>query len=169
MKTTWLSWLLAVAWIVSPALRADDMISGPAGEDCPDAAQSVLAGDAGEAPVDGGIADGGIVADSGIDGISAPCGPTRTVRETVWERQEITCYKTMCERIVEQKEIDCVRYETERSFKEVEYTVTKPVWETRSKIVNYTVSKPVWETVTKEIPYTVCKPVYETREQTYTV
>ena len=47
MKTTWLSWLLAVAWIVSPVLRADDAI-GLAGEDCPDAAQSVLAGDAGD-------------------------------------------------------------------------------------------------------------------------
>ena len=161
MKTTWMSCLLALAWIVSPALRADDAI-GLAGEDCPDAAHSVLAGDAGPVPDVGGR----IVEDGFVEEGSAPCGPTRTVRETVWERQEITCYKTMCERIVEPKEIDCVRYETERSFKEVEYTVSKPVWETRSKIVNYTVSKPVWETLTKEIPYTVCKPVYETREQT---
>ena len=168
MKTTWLSWLLALACIVSPALRADDAL-GLAGEDCPDAAQSVLAGDhVGEAPPASGI-DGAITEGVVAEGSSIPCGPTRIVRDTIWERQEITCYKTMCDRIIEQKEIDCVRYETERSFKEVEYTVTKPVWETRSRIVNYTVSKPVWETITKEIPYTVCKPVYETREQTYTV
>ena len=52
MKTTWLSWLLAIAWIVSPVLRADDSISGLAGEDCPEAAHSVLSGEpAGEAPL----------------------------------------------------------------------------------------------------------------------
>mgnify|MGYP003340340363 FL=1 len=155
MKTMWFSWLLALAWIASPVLRADDGIAGSVAADCPDGAQSVLSGDiAGEAP---SVADAG----SGpiVEGATAPCGPTRTVLDTVWERQELTCYKTICEKIVEQREIDCIRYEKERSFKEVEYTVCKPVWETRTKTVNYTVSKPVWETVTKEIPYTVCKQI----------
>ena len=152
MKRTWLRVVLVVAGIAAGGLRADagfHRLGHPHG-----------------------VAKLTPVGFARVDGCCEPTcaapGP-RFVKEIVHEKQEVTCWKTVCEKVVEQKQIDCVRYETEKSFKEVEYTVCKPVWETRSRTVNYTVCKPVWETVTKEIPYTVCKPVYETREQCYTV
>ena len=160
MKSTWLCCLLAVASFVAPVPRADASFCALAGH---------KHGVVKVTPVS--FSHGCAREPSCEASVEPSCAAPRTrmVKDVVYEKQEVTCYKTVCEKVVEQKEIDCVRYETDKSFKEIEYTVCKPVWETRSRTVNYTVCKPVWETCTKEIPYTVCKPVYETREETYTV
>eukprot|EP00534_Pseudo-nitzschia_fraudulenta_P008089 CAMPEP_0201143550 /NCGR_PEP_ID=MMETSP0851-20130426/5269_1 /ASSEMBLY_ACC=CAM_ASM_000631 /TAXON_ID=183588 /ORGANISM="Pseudo-nitzschia fraudulenta, Strain WWA7" /LENGTH=172 /DNA_ID=CAMNT_0047417843 /DNA_START=97 /DNA_END=611 /DNA_ORIENTATION=+ len=87
----------------------------------------------------------------------------KTCKETVYEKQEQTCYKTVYETVYEDKTVDCVTYETETRYKDCTYTTCKPVWETKYRTVNYTTCKPVWETRTKDICYTVCKPVWETK------
>ena len=62
MKTTWLNWLLVLAWVVSPVLRADDSIGAVSAEDHPVTEHSVLSGDpVGEAVVTGESVDGPVV------------------------------------------------------------------------------------------------------------
>jgi hypothetical protein len=117
-------------------------------------------------------------ADAGWCGLArysccAPCCQTTccTVMKTVkcieYEKQEVTCHKTVWERVCEEKVINCTKMVPETRTREVCYTVCKPVWETRCN--TYTVCKPVWETRSKNICYTVCKPVWETKTRCYTV
>src|SRR5262245_14740416 len=44
-------------------------------------------------------------------------------KEVVYEKQNYTCYKTVCCPVMEQKTIDCVKYVAETAYKTCEYTV----------------------------------------------
>ena len=87
------------------------------------------------------------------DAGGACCTVTKTRRRVVYDRQQVTCYKTVYDRVCEDRVINVTRYVREKRMKEVNYTVCKPVWETKTR--TYTVCKPVWETRQKEICYTV--------------
>jgi hypothetical protein len=105
----------------------------------------------------------------------------KTVKCVEYEKQEVTCYKTVYDQVCEDRVINCKKMVPETRTKEICYTVCKPVWETRTREYTvckpvwetrtreYTVCKPVWETRQREIQYTVCKPVWETRTREYTV
>ena len=101
MKTTWLSCLLALACIAPAPKRAaadfSEMTSytqgtakltqvgfNSAGDDCSNHESS------GE-PVSV-LADAG----GGEEIVESCTSPTRTVCDVVYERQEVTCYKTIC-------------------------------------------------------------------------
>ncbi len=118
MKSTWFCCLLALATFVVPSRSADAAYCGLA---------SYEHGGATMQPVSFTSARGCCAAAEADDDPTCAAAPsccgTRLVKDVIYEKQEYTCYKTVCEKVVEQREINCFRYETERGCKEVEYPV----------------------------------------------
>jgi hypothetical protein len=78
----------------------------------------------------------------------------KTVRCVKYEKECVTCYRTVYDRVCYDKVINCTRMVPETRTKEICYTVCKPVWETKTR--EYTVCKPCWETKTREVSFSVC-------------
>jgi hypothetical protein len=86
----------------------------------------------------------------------------RTVREIVYEQQQVQCQRTEYDTVYEDRPVTCYRNVTERKVRECQYQVSRPVWECAEREERYTVSRPVWETSYRDCSYTVRKPIWET-------
>src|SRR3990172_4266618 len=67
----------------------------------------------------------------------------RTVFETVWENQQVTCMRDVCETVWKEIEKTCYRTETKLQSRECRGVVCKAVCETVEKECRPTVCKPV--------------------------
>jgi hypothetical protein len=93
MKSTWLCWLLAAVSFVASAPRAEASFCSLASHK-----HGVLKA----TPV--GFKHGCATEPSCEASVEPSCAAPRTrlVKDVVYEKQEVTCYKTVCEKVVEQ-------------------------------------------------------------------
>src|SRR5580704_10583915 len=77
----------------------------------------------------------------------------RTVREIVYEQQQVQCQRTEYDTVYEDRPVTCYRNVTERKVRECQYQVSRPVWECAEREERYAVSRPVWETSYRDCSY----------------
>lgn len=91
------------------------------------------------------------------------CSPGyRTVREIVWDRQNVTCCRTVMDHIVEQVPVTATRNVYETHYRDVCSTIRRPVYQTCYREVSQKVCRPVHQTCYRDVCQTICRPVYQT-------
>src|SRR5262249_21265584 len=70
----------------------------------------------------------------------------RTVREIVYDQQQVQCQRTEYDTVYEDRPITCYRNVTEQKVRECPVQVCRPVWECSEREEHYTVCRPVYET-----------------------
>src|SRR5262245_50094036 len=70
----------------------------------------------------------------------------RTIREVVYDQQEVQCQRTEFDTVYEDRPVTCYRLVTERKERECQRQVCRPVWECGEREERTTVCRPVWET-----------------------
>ena len=102
----------------------------------------------------------------------------QVVKETVWEKQNVTCCKTVYDTVCCKVPVKCWKnvyqtcYRTENytrcvpvyktCYREVTCKVRKPCYKTCYRTVCCKIRKPCYKTCYRDVCYTVCKPVYHT-------
>ena len=86
-----------------------------------------------------------------------PCYHTvmKTVKCTVWDKECVTCHKTVYDRVCEDKVINCTRYVPQTRTKEVCYTVASLAGKIAAVLIRS--ASPAGKPRQKEVCYTVCK------------
>src|SRR5262249_35356777 len=74
----------------------------------------------------------------------------RTVREVVYDREEVQCQRTEYAMEYEDRPTTCYRLVTEQKFRECQRQVSRPVFECSEREESYTVCRPEWETTYRD-------------------
>ena len=98
MKSTWVYSLLAIAALAASASRVEAAYCGLASYEHGQGVMTTVSFSAARAS----CADDEAAGDPTCAAAPSCCG-TRLVKDVIYEKQEYTCYKTVCEKVVEQR------------------------------------------------------------------